>query len=263
MAAALDLLPIGLLVLAAVVRPARLPVLVLLTLGTVAAWRVDRRRTAGWAAAVPVAISFAWGLVPAPEAARDGSTCASPAAPFATYRVAEAVLALGAVAVLARWLGGGGEELGLRRPAPSSVAVGLGAFAICGPLGLLAGPTLAAPFFGRVEIAIGDPLAIVPALLFALSNSVMEEVVYRGSLRAWTSRITGPSVALVGQAIVFGVAHSGPDFAGSALPVAAAMFAGGLIAGLIVQRTGSLFVPIMVHLGLDIPLYYGNACRLG
>jgi membrane protease YdiL (CAAX protease family) len=40
------------------------------------------------------------------------------------------------------------------------------------------------------------------------------------------------------------------------------MAAGGLLAGLIVERTGSLAIPIAAHVGLDIPLYYGNACRL-
>ena len=255
-------MPIGLLTVAAAVRPARLPVLGLLILGTVIGGPSHSRRAAVWAGALPVGVSLAWGLVPLPDDARVGSTCASPTAPFATYRLAEAILALGTVAVLARGFGGGGEELGLRAPGRRSIAIGLMAFGFCGPLGLLVGPAVAAPFFGDIKIAAGDPMAIVPALVFAVSNGVMEEVIYRGSLRAWTGRITGPWPAIVGQAIVFGVAHSGPDFTGSAIPVAAAMFAGGLVAGLIVERTGSLFVPIMIHVGLDIPLYYGNACRV-
>ncbi len=260
--AALDLLPVALLAIAASVRPARLPLLGLFVAAAAIAARLDRRRLPAWAAAIPVAVSLAWGLLPLPDDARDGSTCGSVVAPFATYRVGEALLALGAVAVLGRWLGGGGEELGLRRPGRPSLVLGVAAFVICGPLGILLGPAFAAPFFGPVDMAIGDLGAIVPALTFAVANGVMEEVIYRGSLRAWTSRVTGPWPAIVGQAIVFGVAHSGPDFTGSALPVAIAMFAGGLVAALIVRRTGSLFIPIMVHVGLDIPLYYGNACRV-
>ncbi len=257
-----DLLPIGLLVLAAVVRPARLPVLAILLAGLPLARRYDAHRLPAWAAAVPVAVSLAWGSLPLPPAAIDGTTCASPLAPFALYRVGEAILALGAVAVRARWLGGGGEELGLRLPTRPAIALGSAAFVVCGPLGILLGPPLAAPFFGPVRMAIGDAGAIMPALAFASANGVMEEVIYRGSLRAWTSRVTGAWPAIVAQALVFGVAHSGPDFTGYALPVAAAMFAGGLVAAVIVRRTGSLFIPIMVHVGLDIPLYYGNACRL-
>jgi membrane protease YdiL (CAAX protease family) len=38
--------------------------------------------------------------------------------------------------------------------------------------------------------------------------------------------------------------------------------AGGLAAGLIVRRTGSLWLPILVHIALDVPLYYAAACRL-
>ena len=40
------------------------------------------------------------------------------------------------------------------------------------------------------------------------------------------------------------------------------LIAGGLIAGLIVRRTGSLWLPIVVHICFDIPLYYAAACRL-
>jgi membrane protease YdiL (CAAX protease family) len=39
------------------------------------------------------------------------------------------------------------------------------------------------------------------------------------------------------------------------------VMAGGLVAGLIVRRTGSLWLPIVVHIALDVPLYYAAACR--
>jgi membrane protease YdiL (CAAX protease family) len=37
---------------------------------------------------------------------------------------------------------------------------------------------------------------------------------------------------------------------------------GGVLAGVIVKRTGSLLVPIVIHAAFDIPLYYSLACRL-
>ena len=46
----------------------------------------------------------------------------------------------------------------------------------------------------------------------------------------------------------------------SPLPVVALMIAGGGAAGWIVVRTGSLAIPIALHVAVDIPLYYGNAC---
>jgi membrane protease YdiL (CAAX protease family) len=99
-------------------------------------------------------------------------------------------------------------------------------------------------------------------LILAVANGTMEELAYRGALMAWLSRAAGPRVGLVGQAVVFGAAHTGPDFTGPVLPVVLAIIAGGLIAGLIVRRTGSLWLPIVVHICFDIPLYYAAACRL-
>ncbi len=261
-AAALDLLPIALLAMAAAVHESRIPLLAACLAGFAVTRRVDPRRSPAWAGAIPVAVSLAWGLAPLPVSARDGSTCASALAPFATTRVIDAALALAALGLLLPLVGGGVGELGLRRPSRRLAALSLAAFAASGPLGLLLGPALSEPFFGRVDFTVGDLRAVVPALLFAVSNGVMEEVVYRGALRAWTCRITGPLPAIVGQALVFGLAHTGADFVGSPLPVVASLAAGGLIAGLVAWRTGSLLLPTAVHIGVDIPLYYGNACRL-
>jgi membrane protease YdiL (CAAX protease family) len=90
----------------------------------------------------------------------------------------------------------------------------------------------------------------------------MEELAYRGALMTWLSPSVGARVALVGQAVVFGVAHTGTDYVASAIPVMLAIAASGLLAGLIVRRTGSLLLPIVVHICFDIPLFYAAACRL-
>jgi membrane protease YdiL (CAAX protease family) len=66
--------------------------------------------------------------------------------------------------------------------------------------------------------------------------------------------------AVVGQGIVFGLAHSGGDVLGNALPLMLALGAGGVVAGAITVRTRSLLFPLAIHIGLDIPLYYGLAC---
>jgi len=259
---AIDLLPLLLLGTAAAVRPLRLPVLVILVLGFLVARERDGRRAPAWAGAVPVAISLGWGLIGLPASATDGSTCAHATSPLATLRLAEGALTLGALLILAPLIGSGAVELGLRRPTKRVGILAIGGFIVAGPLGLLVGPALARPFFGSFGIVASDPAAIVPALVFAIANGVMEEVAYRGALQAWTARVTGPIVAIAGQAIVFGLAHTGPDFLGSPIPVVAAMVTGGLVAGFIVRRTGSLAIPIAIHVGLDIPLYYGNACRI-
>jgi membrane protease YdiL (CAAX protease family) len=69
-------------------------------------------------------------------------------------------------------------------------------------------------------------------------------------------------VGLLGQALIFGLAHSGADFVGPVIPVVLAIAAAGLIAGLIVRRSGSLWLPIVVHIAFDVPLYYALACRV-
>jgi membrane protease YdiL (CAAX protease family) len=70
----------------------------------------------------------------------------------------------------------------------------------------------------------------------------------------------GVGPALVGQAVVFGLAHSGADVVGNGLVLSLALGLGGLIAGIIAVRTRSLLLPIAIHVGLDIPIYYAFAC---
>ena len=42
-----------------------------------------------------------------------------------------------------------------------------------------------------------------------------------------------------------------------------AVVVAGLVAGLIVRRTGSLWFVIAAHIAFDVPLCYAAACRLG
>jgi membrane protease YdiL (CAAX protease family) len=132
-------------------------------------------------------------------------------------------------------------------------------FVVAGPVVLLAGPYLARPFFGEVGYEL-VPAALVPALIFAISNGVSEEVAYRGALLHWSARVMGTGPALLGQAIVFGLAHSGSDVIGGAIPLMIALGVGGLVAGVIALRTRSLLIPIAVHIGLDLPIYFAFAC---
>jgi membrane protease YdiL (CAAX protease family) len=256
--------PLVLLALAATWRSSAPLVLVGLTAGFIVLRAAERPVPgAAWAGAIPVAVSLSWSLVQLPPGATDGSTCADLAAPFAVWRVAEAALTLGTVAVLVPLVGGGGGALGLRRPSRRVGAVALLAFLLAGPTGLVLGPWLAGPFFGPIGIDLTDPVAIVPASVFAVSNGLMEEIVYRGSLQAWTARSIGVPSGIVGQAIIFGLAHAaGPDVGGAPALLWAAMAGGGMVAGVLVWRTGSLAIPIAAHIGFDLPLYYGNACRI-
>lgn len=252
--------PLALLAVAAAVPALRLIIAAALVGGTAVAIGRDAPVRWAWAAAIPVSVSLAWGAWPMPVASADGSDCASPASPIAVWRAAEAVIVLGVLAALTMLLGATRASLGLRLPARRWIRWAILGFVVSGPVALLLGPILARPFFGDVGYDLTVIGAIVPALIFATGNGVMEEVIYRGALLGWTARVMGVGPALVGQAIVFGLAHSGPDVVGSPLPLMLALGVGGLLAGVIAVRTRSLLIPIAVHIGLDIPIYYAFAC---
>jgi membrane protease YdiL (CAAX protease family) len=255
-----SIVPLALLALAAAVPVLRIAVLVALGAGTaVAIARAAPVRWA-WAAAVPIAVSLAWGTWPAPAAAAGGGDCADPLSPVATWRLAEAIVVLATLALLAGQLHATRASLSLRWPSGRVVRLAVLGFAVAGPVALVLGPLLAQPFFGPISYQLGALGAIVPALVFALANGVMEELTYRGALLGWSAKVMGLGPAVVGQAVVFGLAHSGADVVGPSLPLMLALGLGGLLAGVITVRTRSLLLPIAIHVGLDIPIYYAFAC---
>ncbi len=252
--------PLGLLALAAAIPVLRLPILVTLVAGTaVAITRRSRVRWA-WAAAVPVAISLALGVVRAPVAVTDGSDCANLASPVAVWRATEAAVVLAALAILAATLHASRTSLSLRWPSRHIVRLSIIGFVVVGPLALVVGPLVARPFFGPITYDVTIVGAILPALLFAVANGSMEELAYRGALMGWSGRVVGVWPAVVGQAVVFGLAHSGSDVAGNGVPLMLALGVGGLLAGVIAVRTRSLLFPMAIHIGLDIPIYYAFSC---
>jgi membrane protease YdiL (CAAX protease family) len=251
------------LLLAGALVPASRPAL---AVAVIVGWAVLglARRTAalGWAASLPLAVAFTWPFVLGADHPFGPVACTEPLSVIAVRRVVVAVVVLAVVAALARLHGSSTFDLGIRRlrrwEAPLAVAAGL-AVAVGG---LVIGPAVAEPFFGRLEY--DRPLgALVPAVIFAVANGSLEEVAYRGALQGWLGRATTPAIAIVLQAVVFGIAHVGPEVT-AFVPVHATLMAVvGLLAGLVVRRTGSLAIPIGVHIGADIALYYGLACRQG
>ena len=145
-------------------------------------------------------------------------------------------------------------------PARDVVRWSIVGFLVAGPAALILGPTLARPFFGDVGYDLTIVGALIPALVFAVANGSMEELAYRGALLGWSAKVIGTWPAVVGQAVVFGLAHSGADVVGNSLPLMLALGVGGLIAGVITVRTRSLLLPMAIHIGLDIPIYYAFAC---
>ena len=254
-------MPIGLSILAAGVPVARPIVLVALVAGVIVAGRRHAPVRWTWAAPIPVVVGLCWGLLAAPAANLLGADCARLDSPPAVWRALEAAVVLASLAILAAVLGARPVDLGLRWPARPVVRAALAGALVLGPIGLLAGPTLARPFFGSIDLDLGRLGFLLPALVFAVANGVAEELSYRGALLGWTSRITGTWLALLGQAVVFGVAHGGADVGGPPQLLMLALGFGGFLAGLIALRTRSLLVPIAWHVALDLPLYAYLACR--
>jgi membrane protease YdiL (CAAX protease family) len=134
-------------------------------------------------------------------------------------------------------------------------------FFVAGPLGLLLGAAIARPYFRTFELSLTDPMALVPGMVFSLSNGIAEEVIYRGAFMVLAARVIGLRAAVVVQAVVFGFAHAGASFMGSPLPVVVGVGLAGYVAGLLTIKTRSLMMPIAIHVAVDLPIYAFFACR--
>jgi membrane protease YdiL (CAAX protease family) len=253
--------PIGLLIVAAALPVTRPVVLAVLVAGFVVAMQRQAPVRWAWAAPIPVAVNLCFGLIPAPLADALGANCTDLDSPPAVWRAGEAILTLASLVALAYVLRARRSDLALRWPAQWVVRLAIAGAVVLGPIGLILGALLARPFFGTFELDLSRPGFLVPALVFAIANGTMEELAYRGALLGWTSRVTGTWLAVIGQAIVFGVAHGGADVGGSPIVLMLALGAGGFLAGVITLRTRSILVPIAWHVALDLPLYVYLACR--
>jgi CAAX protease family protein len=252
------LVPFGLLLAAAVVGPLRLPLLAALAVGWLVARRLSPRGAIAWAAMLPVAAILAWASVYGRDVPLGAAGCSSPLSTIALSRVLEAAAVLTVVVILASFLRVRPAEIGLRGADHGilAAAVGIGVLAAVG--GLVIGPLLAEPFFGKVSFAI-PAAAIIPALIFGITNGVMEEVAYRGWLQSHLRPYAGVGGAIVLQGLIFGIAHAGPEVTGPLALHVAQMSAAGIVAGVFAQRFGLLPV-IAVHIGADVALYFGLAC---
>jgi membrane protease YdiL (CAAX protease family) len=161
-------------------------------------------------------------------------------------------------------------EIGLTRGSRRLFLASLAGLVMIGPIALnigerFGGTELGSRFFGSFALDVSKPLALLPALLFAASNSLAEELAYRGAMRTWLVPSLGITGANLAQALVFGLAHTGDDFVGidAVIPTMLAMIAVGFAAGIIARRTGSLTLPLAIHAAADIPIYFYWACRVG
>jgi membrane protease YdiL (CAAX protease family) len=260
---------VALLALAAVVRPIA-PLVFVSLFFTYLVARQAGHRSVVLAAVIPAAAILAWRTIPQPLADPTGADCANLLAPPAVWRFLEAAVGLAAVLLLLWDRRARPAEIGLTRGSRRLYLAAIVGLVVVGPLALsvaaaLGDTELGSSFFGAFALDLSQPLAFAPALVFAASNALAEELAYRGALRTWLAPSLGLTGANLAQALVFGLAHTGEGFVGveAVIPTMLAMIAVGLVAGVVARRTGSLTLPLAIHAAADIPIYFYWACRLG
>jgi membrane protease YdiL (CAAX protease family) len=222
---------------------------------------VRRRPEAlAWAATLPVGVPLVWPWVLGIDVPLGEVACVAPFSDIVLRRMVVAAVGLGLAGLVSIVHRAHATELGLGRPGRTEAWVALGGLLVLGIGGPVLGPTVAEPFFGPLEYA--TPAAvIVPAVLFGIANGVLEEVAYRGVLQAFLGRLVPIAAAIAFQGIVFGIVHAGPEVV-ALVPLHIAMLSAvGVAAGIARWKLGSLWVPIGIHVGADIALYVGLACR--
>ena len=248
------------LLAAALLPPLRPAGAAALAVGWLLLRRAHRPEAIAWAAVLPIGLVLPWPDLLGADVPLGEAGCVDPLSAIAVRRVAVGLFGLALVAVLAQANGSSARELGLRRPGgPEAVAALACAVAVAAG-GLWIGPWLAQPFFGRLDFPT-PPAALVPAVAFGLANGVLEEVGYRGAMQAWLARAMPLRWAIALQGLAFGIVHAGPEVLALLPAHIALMGALGVAGGVVRARTGSLWLPIGAHVGADIALYVGLACR--
>lgn len=250
------------------------PVAPFILLALLFAYPIARRRglpSSSLAAVMPAAAILAWRSLGQPAAASGGLDCANVLSAPAVWRLLEALVGLLVLVALVIDRRASFAELGFHRGSRRVRAAALLGLLVLGPLAMYAGTLVGegslggVSLFGSYRLDFSQPLALLPALIFAGSNALAEELAYRGAMRTWLVPALGVTGANLTQAIVFGLAHTGEDFTGIAavIPTMLAMVVAGFIGGVIARRTGSLTLVLAIHAATDIPIYFYWACRLG
>ncbi len=229
-----------------------------------------RNKSTALAAVLPVVAILVWRSLPQPPASLAFVDCTNLLAPPALWRLLEAGVALLAIGALIFDRRASLGELGFRRGSRRVRLVAMVGLVVLAPIAIYAATVIGdgrfgASFFGNYQLDLSQPAAILPALVFAGSNALAEELAYRGAMRVWLIPALGVTGANLAQAIVFGLAHTGQDFVGvqAVIPIMLAMVVVGFIGGVIARRTGSLTLLLAFHAAADIPIYLYFACRVG
>ena len=252
-----SIVPLALLAIGAILPDSPFIVLGLIGLGTVIAATRDAPVRWAWAGAIPVAVL----LVIGPGVVLDwaGRTCTDLTRELDDRELIRAVTVILVVLGVAIPLKANAASLWLRWPARSfriwiPVAF-VGAMAVGAVVAILLGTAIPGRS-GTFALAL-EPAAIVPAFVFGVTRSIVDELAFRGALLGWTARVLGTGPAIVGQAVIYALAY--PALGGTPGAMVLVGVAAG-VAGVITVRTRSLAIPLAANAGLGIAVYLVLAC---
>ena len=106
-----------------------------------------------------------------------------------------------------------------------------------------------------VKAAAGRPfwLLVLGGAAFSLVNAAVEEAIFRGVLQTALERVSGPVIAVVVQAVAFGLLH----VVGVPTGLTGAIMAGtwGLLLGVMRWRTRGVLAPYLAHIAADVTIF--------
>lgn len=158
------------------------------------------------------------------------------------------------VIVLTKASGSGLSSLYISRPKNwIGPVVGIVAFVV---IFILAWRGRTAAFFPNNGVSSSRFLALAPALVFlVLANGLREELWFRGLFLNKYQRFFGPFPSNLLAAVIFTSFHVQVQYAVNIVPFLAYALILGLVAGWLMQKSGSIVGSALLHAGTDIPIF--------
>ena len=174
---------------------------------------------------------------------------------IALAKLNEVVVVAAVIIVLTRC---SGQRLGEIYLQPGKLKLGLGIGLAAFALFVIAGIPMANAFFNGSELTLARALPWTPWLLITVfSNSALEELMFRGLFLRKLEPFLGkfPSNLLI--AVVFTLIHYGVTYTPDQLTFLLILFPLALVLGYLAQKTNALWASILLHAGMDIPVFLG------
>jgi len=120
-----------------------------------------------------------------------------------------------------------------------------------------------ASLFQAQDLSLVRVIPWIPwILIFVITNSTMEEVLFRGLFLRKLQPFFGKFISNFLVAVVFSVIHLSGSLTGDERIFVAFLFPLALALGFIMQKTDSVWGSILFHAGMDIPVIIGTFSNL-